>query len=114
MAQANRVTHNYNNYLTAEQLFTDREEPRKAFWDIYDNMSAGEYMVLSYYGIGGIGKTTLLKQLIKELYEKKADKKKLSHAFFSFEGGPSKEEFLYNLSRQMMIGNKGLECPIFD
>ena len=53
----------------AEKKFTDREDPRKAFWDKYtylqDHMD--ENIILTYYGIGGIGKTSLIEQLCAEL-----------------------------------------------
>ena len=48
--------------LQANKIFTDREEPRASFWKNYErcknNMNGdGEIRVLTYYGIGGIGKT---------------------------------------------------------
>ena len=60
----------------ANRIFTDREEPRAAFWKSYEtyhqNMAEGEsdIRVLNYYGIGGIGKSRLLKQLMTELDER--------------------------------------------
>lgn len=61
----------------ANKIFTDREEPRKVFWDIYDsfkdnleNSRENEIKVITYYGIGGIGKTSLLRQIRKELADK--------------------------------------------
>lgn len=60
-------------HLQANKLFTDREEPRNVFWRKYkqfkDNMLAdlGDISVLSYYGIGGIGKSSLKNQIIKEM-----------------------------------------------
>ncbi len=59
----------------ATKIFTDREEPRAAFHKLYDRcveeIGRGEanVHVLTYYGIGGIGKTTLLKKLREELAE---------------------------------------------
>lgn len=56
----------------ANKIFTDREEPRKAFWDKYTEFSqefgGNRISVLTYYGIGGIGKTRLLEKLIKEMH----------------------------------------------
>ena len=60
----------------ANRIFTDREEPRAAFWKNYEickqNLSQedSEIRVLHYYGIGGIGKSCLLKQLISEMEER--------------------------------------------
>ena len=52
----------------AAREFTDREEPRAAFWKEYaalkEEMSGEPYIhVLHYYGIGVIGKTSLLNSL---------------------------------------------------
>ena len=60
----------------ASRQFTDREEPRKAFWAKYEKLSAEmaandpDVHVLMYYGFGGIGKTRLLKELAREMEEK--------------------------------------------
>jgi tetratricopeptide (TPR) repeat protein len=59
----------------ANKVFADREEPRYSFWKSYDkckqNMASGEEVqVLTYYGIGGIGKTSLLMHLISEMNER--------------------------------------------
>lgn len=113
MPKAQRRDVNAKVNIVAENLFTDREEPRKAFWKLYNEMEPGDYEVITYYGIGGIGKTTLLRQIGKEMDET-IPEGKLDHAFFSFEGKASKEEFLFNLSRQMMLSNKGLMFTMFD
>ncbi len=59
----------------ALRVFTDRETPRAAFWNRYrqveEQMQSGisPVSVLHYYGVGGIGKSTLLKKLTEELHE---------------------------------------------
>ena len=110
------IKHVLNKYehMSAEELFTDREEPRKAFWDLYDSMENGDYEVLTYYGIGGIGKTSLLYKLCEELKEKMGENKVPNYAFYSFESSATKEDFLFNLSRRMMLYNKKLKFPLFD
>ncbi|MBE6037553.1 MAG: tetratricopeptide repeat protein [Clostridiales bacterium] len=61
----------------ASSLFTDREEPRIAFWHKYDTvrrtLDSGDIHVLTYYGIGGIGKSSLLKKLMEEMDERLED-----------------------------------------
>lgn len=66
----------------ATAKFTDREEPRKAFWNSMEYLEShrDEFKVLSYYGFGGIGKTRLCLELSDQLQEK--DYKSI---FFSFE-----------------------------
>ena len=59
----------------ASRVFTDREEPRASFWKLYNQTAAelqsgeGNIHVLGYYGIGGIGKSSLLKKLMTEMTE---------------------------------------------
>lgn len=98
---------------SAEEMFTDREEPRAAFWEIYNNIQRGEYEIIHYYGIGGIGKTTLLKQIQLEISKKFNDTNKMS-IYYNFEKNQSKEDFLFVLSRQIMLRNKEAKFPVFD
>lgn len=56
----------------ATRMFTDREIPRASFDKAYNTVKkelggTSEIHVLSYYGIGGIGKTRLLRELESEL-----------------------------------------------
>lgn len=59
--------------IKAVREFTDREEPRSAFWAKYNTVKNEKaennpnVHVISYYGIGGIGKSSLLKELQAEL-----------------------------------------------
>lgn len=52
--------------------FIDRLEDRKRFWEWYEKAykNRDDYFVLSYYGIAGIGKSSLINQLCRELTEK--------------------------------------------
>ena len=70
----------------ANKIFTDREEPRESFWKNYLHykemmQGEGEVKVLSYYGIGGIGKTTLLHKLQEEMRERIREPK---YVYFDF------------------------------
>lgn len=63
---------------SAAREFTDREAPRASFWKQYAAVKAelggdSNVHVLSYYGIGGIGKTSLLNRLMAEM-EKNVEK----------------------------------------
>ena len=71
--------------LQASRLFTDRKKPRDAFWDNYalvkKDMGEGDpdIRVVVYYGIGGIGKTSLLRQLETEIKGHKDKPKYVIH-----------------------------------
>ena len=53
--------------LSAMREFTDREEPTKAFMNAFNQKVETSYKVLTYYGIGGIGKSRLLKELYRKV-----------------------------------------------
>ena len=57
---------------TINKEFTDRDEARNLFWEWYKKSSENmdDFFVLSYYGIGGIGKSSLINQLCHEMQEK--------------------------------------------
>lgn len=57
--------------LSAVREFTDRDEPTKAFLRAFEQKIPTDYKVLTYYGIGGIGKSRLLKELYKKTEELK-------------------------------------------
>ncbi|MBQ9422449.1 MAG: hypothetical protein IJU32_02610, partial [Pyramidobacter sp.] len=71
------------NAVKKAREFTDREAPRRLFWDQYEKTKAqpGSVHVLNYYGIGGIGKSRLLRQLAQEMGEKAPDSVVLSLDF---------------------------------
>ena len=53
--------------LSATKEFTDRTEPRKAFWNRYAKMVSEGSTVITFYGAGGVGKTALLEKLEEEI-----------------------------------------------
>ncbi|MBR5597086.1 MAG: ATP-binding protein [Lachnospiraceae bacterium] len=102
------------NTKKAEDLFTDREEPRKAFWDVYDAMIPGSVSAIGFYGVGGIGKSTLVKKIGEEIDERVEESNGLDHMSYNFEEYTTKEALLFRLSREMCLRIKGLSFPIFD
>jgi tetratricopeptide (TPR) repeat protein len=54
-----------------EMKFTDRDNPRKVFWEAYDALGRDEFFVINYYGFGGIGKSWLCKHLCSALKDGK-------------------------------------------
>lgn len=54
--------------LFEETRFFDRDIQRKAFWERYDLVKEEQsFQVIMYYGLGGMGKTSLLHQIEKEM-----------------------------------------------
>ena len=98
----------------AENIFTDREEPRRAFWATYERVKKepGSVEAISYYGVGGIGKTSLLFQLIREIKDRMPRSPQL---YYSFElSGRDKDECLYFLAESMSQHIKGTapDCEV--
>ncbi len=56
---------------SASKIFTDRKRPRIAFWDMYERVRADrdDELAISFYGIGGEGKTSTLQKLQNEIEE---------------------------------------------
>lgn len=96
-----------------QNIFTDREEPRQAFWNVYQRvrLEPGSVEAISFYGVGGIGKSSLLIQLIKELKERALTSPLV---FYNFElSGKSKDYFLYFLAENLMQQCSSLQFPLF-
>ncbi|MBQ7197638.1 MAG: tetratricopeptide repeat protein [Selenomonadaceae bacterium] len=49
--------------VSAKKEFTDRDEPRKDFWKRFYTMKSDGSTIITYYGTGGVGKTSLMKKL---------------------------------------------------
>ncbi|WP_297701713.1 tetratricopeptide repeat protein [uncultured Fibrobacter sp.] len=103
----------------ASRIFTDREEPRKSFWKKYDEfktiMHDDDVRVLAYYGIGGIGKSSLLKKLISEMDEKKEEGSisKSSHVYFDFNISQECRSILESI-RKKLVCDYNFDFPLFD
>jgi len=67
MGKAKRVSNGADKKAIVK-MFADRVIPRKAFWDAYESCKEPDSIyVLHYFGIGGIGKSRLIKKLCEEL-----------------------------------------------
>ena len=97
--------------------FTDRIEARKIFWNEYEilnneikNGILENKHIINYHGIGGMGKTTLINQLIKELTEK--DKENI-HIFLDIENFNNTLDVLYSI-RNILYENYKIKFNKFD
>ncbi len=88
--------------MKAEELFTDRVEPQKAFWEKYDAMESepGGFDIIHFYGIGGIGKTALLKKILTDLVNKRENTNAILYSFES-EKNRDKATLLFTLAKQI-------------
>lgn len=79
--------------IKAEKIFTDRVEPRAAFDKMLEELKQNieEMYVLSYYGIGGIGKTKLLEILSQKV------KNDVIHVVYDFNFGTSPRDVVMSL-----------------
>ncbi len=99
------------NIQNATMIFTDREEPRKSFWKKYHGLSNDDTIqVLSYYGIGGIGKTSLLKKLIQEMDEKLY---KPYYVYYDFKYGQQCHQVL-SVIKDRLASSYNFTFPLFE
>ncbi|MBQ9293008.1 MAG: tetratricopeptide repeat protein [Campylobacter sp.] len=68
----------------AERIFTDRVEPKEAFLSALENLNQNDYSVLTFYGLGGIGKTGLKEHLCSVVNNDERLKNKVIYSFVDF------------------------------
>ena len=56
-----------SGFEKGRRVFTDREEPQKVFWDRFNSLDENRQSVVNYYGVGGIGKSSLIDHLVSNL-----------------------------------------------
>lgn len=97
-------------------IFTDREEPRKTFWNNFKQLkksmqtAENDIRVICYYGIRGIGKTSLLKKIRTEMKDKLKAPVVITH---DFSEETDSRSVLYQLRNQLNVKYK-FEFPLFD
>lgn len=98
--------------VTATRTFTDREAPLEAFVSALDSYLSGEIdlRVLTYYGVGGIGKTRLLK-VLEDAVKDYESRPPLQVASLRLDSPriATPAEALFDLRRQLDI-----DCTVFD
>jgi len=103
--------------ISALKQFTDREEPRESFYRAfaYGKQNPDEFNVMSYYGIGGFGKSRLLHELmnyLKEKNEKEIYGPKTVFTLYDFEEGTDRLTCLSHMKNKLK--KQGLEFPLFE
>ena len=108
-------SHTKKNFK-AQHVFTDRDEPRKAFADaLAKQQSNKDYRILNFYGIGGQGKTALCEQFTLKLEEEKKNNKKLGWAKLDFENSESRMPANALLAIRLQLADScNIHFPAFD
>lgn len=87
--------------IFTEEVFLDREIARATFWKCFDtveNDDDGNFQVIMYYGLGGMGKTSLLRQIEKEI---DARKKKIIWEHYDFNDGQDPVVVLRKIAKNL-------------
>jgi tetratricopeptide (TPR) repeat protein len=102
---------------TKQYPFVDREDYIQTFIEAVNNIGQKEFSVLVYYGVGGIGKTSLRKELPKcldENYVEYPDKKLVWASIdLQFEKRREKNTFLVSLKNELQKKYK-INFPSFE
>ncbi len=105
------------NCFQEERPFVDREEFIQTFKDSVANIGQKKYNVLVYYGVGGIGKTSLRKELPKLLEKHNESHKDLDVIWagvdFSIESHRQADKFLVILKNEFQE-KYGVKFHLFD
>ena len=104
-----------NEVVKAVRKFTDRTQPRKSFFDKYEKLKESfanieDIYIINYYGVGGIGKSTLMRKLQAELQEKE---KKPYFVYYDFETSSDMKTAL-RLIKTKLEQNYKFSFPLFD
>jgi tetratricopeptide (TPR) repeat protein len=97
---------------TASRQFTDREEPKLSFRKAIDSLTESQYKVLVFYGVGGIGKTRLLKELVSLTNTIDGGAIKASIDFREVKHREPAEALIW--FRQQLVNEYGIKFTTFD
>src|SRR5690349_3174747 len=99
------------NISSSGRQFTNREEYTKAFRKKVESARGSEYSILSFYGVGGIGKSTLRKELGRILTDVYSGIL-WSYTDFELQAFREAETSLYHLRKNLREKYK-IEFPTF-
>ena len=99
--------------IRATREFTDRLEPRKAFWNRYAKMVSDNSTLITFYGAGGVGKTALLKKLMSEIEQKSPMmQEEIAYAHYDFDNNCDVRTIIKILKTQ--LEKYGCMFPLFE
>ena len=115
MCVVNMVRNNPSRYQkqranSLAKFFVDREYQRKIFKKHIADISDKESTVLSYSGVGGIGKTALIRELENFLITKSSIYKYIGYDF----NGSSDMLTSLNALKKTLIDKYGVEFPLYE
>lgn len=93
-----------------EQVFTDRIEEQRLFNDLYNNLKKDDFEVIDFWGIPGIGKSSLCAQLQHEI-ERRGGK----NHYISIDFHKSRKEeadYIEEIARKLQLKNNLFSFPI--
>jgi tetratricopeptide (TPR) repeat protein len=105
----------------AQREFTDREEFQEAFWNRVSTLHPERQNVLYFYGVGGIGKSALLRELRRQLRDlphmrrRPTPHKEAAWGFVDFQSPEHRHAPKAMLQlRESLAENSGVVLPTFD
>lgn len=104
--------------LIHEEVFVDREEQRQQFWNIFEELCERKEQwtitVFHFWGMGGIGKSSLLKKLYQEITDKNSTQKdKIPSAFVSLSNRENDIQILCRLVN-LLKKQSNYSFPLFE
>lgn len=91
-----------------KKIFTDRVEAKELLWNTIDKQS--QINIINYHGMAGIGKTSLLNQLINEIEQNRKD---IKTVYIDVENFSTPIETLYSI-RNLLMGKYKISFKKFD
>ncbi|MBQ7197888.1 MAG: tetratricopeptide repeat protein [Selenomonadaceae bacterium] len=95
--------------ILLKKEFTDRVDSRHDFWKRFDTMKQTGSTIITYYGASGVGKTSLLKELEKNI--KDYTRKDIAFIHLDFKDKPSTLNILQQMRRE--LEGYGCNFPLF-
>ena len=94
------------------KVFVDRENAQRLFNEYYDHLKIDDtYAILYYWGVGGIGKSSLMGKLLNK---DKVSNKDNPFVFYDLENSCDELTILFNIRKKLEDISEYFEFPRFD